>query len=211
MRTTSSDDSRREPSEVLYRGCMGTAGAAITIVFAVLALWTLWQLIAVGFSALNLVLAAFFAVLSVGGLFMLRTGFRKQSAPKLDGSLLGGSRQRGVLRVAKKLDGRVTLGELTLHTRLEVADAREILEQFELHGVAEMQISDSGREVYVFPAFADGGEDKLTARSPLDAADREVELLFEELAAEEAAAERDEEVHVAASPAGNTQHPPSED
>lgn len=197
MPAPTENNSQREPSEVLYRGCLTTAGVGMTLAFAVLAGFSIWQLFG-AFSVLNVLAAVFFGVMSLAGLFLARHGLRRGAGEQTARpSIGGGSHQRGVLRTARKYHGRVTLPEITLETRLDVAEARAILDEFELQGICEMQLSDSGGEVYVFPAFVEGGIDKETARSILDE-DAEVELLFEEFAELEEAEKQREEATVGA-------------
>lgn len=188
---SSQQHTERDPSEVMYRGCMGLLGVGMMLGFFVAAGYTLWT----GLTLVNLGLAGFFLLLALGGTLMLRAAVlrgRRDTSAEDDADPMHGSRQRGVLRTARKLEGRLTLAEVSLHTRLDVAEAREVLDEFERHGIAEMQISDSGQEVYVFPAFTDGGRDKLTATSVLDE-DDEVELLFDQLEEELAAKAEEEE------------------
>jgi hypothetical protein len=183
---SSNDSSQRDPSEVMYRGVMGVGGVTLFAAASAFAILSIYQLITAGFSLGALATLLVVSIAAIVGLAMLRAAFHAGSADAADAAgPLDGSRQRGVLRTAQKYDGRLTLAEISLETRLEVDEARQILDKFELHGVAELQISDGGQEVYVFPAFSDDGRDKLTARSPLDE-DAEVELLFKELAEEQA-------------------------
>lgn len=182
------DSNQRDPSEVMYRGVMGIGGLLLFLFGAGMSGYAIYSLITAGFAVGTLATLGIMGVVAIVGLVMLRVSRSSKSNDDQsdDGDLLEGSRQRGVLRTARKYEGRVTLAEITLETRLDVAEARKLLDEFELHGIAELQISDNGQEVYVFPAFTDGGRDKLTARSPLDE-DAEVELLFEQLAEEQAA------------------------
>lgn len=185
---------QRDPSEVMYRGVMGIGGLLLFLFGAGMSGWAIYSLITAGFAAGTLVTLGIMGVVAIVGLVMLRVSRSAKSDDNVnhDADLLEGSRQRGVLRTARKYEGRVTLAEISLETRLDVSEARQILDEFELHGIAELQISDGGQEVYVFPAFTDGGRDKLTARSPLDE-DAEVELLFEQLAQEQAEQEQAEQ------------------
>lgn len=87
--------------------------------------------------------------------------------------------QREALRLARDLDGRLTVAELALETSLSIDEARALLEELTHDGVAELQLTDAGNNVYVFGAFVDGGRQKLSARSMLD---DDVELEFDKLA-----------------------------
>lgn len=178
----SSDDSdnQREPSEVMYRAGLGVVGFVLLTMGAGLTAYGIWDLISAGVDAAGLFALVVVSMAAIGGGWMLRAAFRYGRDDPGDADLLEGSRQRGVLRIAQKYDGRVSLAEITLETSLELSEARALLDEFELHGVADLQISDAGQQVYVFPAFADGGRDRLTAQPPLDR-DAEVELLFRSL------------------------------
>jgi hypothetical protein len=182
----SNDPSQRDPSEVMYRGVMGVGGFVLFAAAAAFAVYSIYALITVGFALGTLAALLVVSIAAIAGLAMMRASFRARSDDAAEeAGPRDSSRQRGVLRTAQKYNGRLTLAEVTLETRLDVTEARQLLDNFELQGVAEMQISDAGQEVYVFPAFTDDGRDKLTAKSPLDE-DAEVELLFEELAEEQA-------------------------
>lgn len=189
--SSTSSDRQREPTEVLYRGCMTAGGAVFALVCAGLAAWAVALLILEGFSLLNLAIALFFGLFALLGAVLSYRGFKYRSDRASTGPRRG-SRRRTVLRVARKMGGRLTLGELTLHTRLEPDEAQKILDDLEMHRIAELQLTESGREVYVFPTFADDEADKKTARSLTDGRDEEVELLLDELDELEEREEREE-------------------
>ncbi|QDG53852.1 hypothetical protein FIV42_24845 [Persicimonas caeni] len=92
--------------------------------------------------------------------------------------------QREALRMARDMNGHLTVAELALDTSLDIDAARTLLDELVDDGVADLQLTDSGSRVYVFPAFVDGGRGKFSARSMLDD-DAEIELEFEKLAAQQ--------------------------
>jgi hypothetical protein len=177
----------------MYRGVLGVAGFTLFAAGLAFAIYSIYALVTGGFALGTLAALLVVSITAIAGMGMLRASFRSGSDDAADNpTQLDSSRQRGVLRTAQKYQGRLTLAEISLETRLDVDEARAILDKFEMQGIAELQISDAGQEVYVFAAFSDDGQDKLTARSPLDE-DAEVELLFKELAEEQAAASEQEE------------------
>ncbi len=176
----SDSENQRDPSQVMYRGCLTASGAGLLMLGLGLVGYGLFQLVTVGASAATVGALIVVSLMALGGAGLLVLARKAAPATTDDADLLAGSRQRGVLQIARKYDGRVTLAEITLETSLEMAEARAILDDFQVHGVADLQVSDSGQQVYVFAAFTDNGRDKLTAQSPLDE-DAEVELLFEQL------------------------------
>jgi hypothetical protein len=85
-------------------------------------------------------------------------------------------RQQDVLELAEELGGRVTVAEMALKLSYTVDEVREQLEAFVDEGIAEPGVSDSGREVYLFPEFWDEN-DKMTAEDPMK---REFDAIFDE-------------------------------
>jgi membrane protein implicated in regulation of membrane protease activity len=82
--------------------------------------------------------------------------------------------QQDVLDWAESLGGEVTVPEVALRSRYTVEEVRDQLNAFVDEGVAEPGVSESGRDVYIFPEFRDP-DDRRTATAPLED-DLEVEL-----------------------------------
>ncbi|MFW5966132.1 MAG: hypothetical protein ACOCV2_01385, partial [Persicimonas sp.] len=176
MSPSSSD--QNDPSDVVYRGCLISGGAAFALLCAGLSTWAIWLLVTAGFSLANLAIAIFFGLFTLVGLFLSWKGARHAGKTPVR-RMLEESAHRTVLRLAKQEGGRLTLGEVTLETRLQPAEAEEVLQELELHRIAELRVTESGREVYDFPAFLEGDNDHEEARAVLEE-DDEVALLLEE-------------------------------
>lgn len=58
-----------------------------------------------------------------------------------------------VLLLAKQCRGRITVAELAVETSFGIDEAKAALHECAQKGVAELQMTDSGHEVYLFPAF----------------------------------------------------------
>lgn len=71
-------------------------------------------------------------------------------------------RERRVLRFAERERGRVTIPEVATNCDLSLADSKQALERLVLAEVAEIQVTQSGVLVYVFPGFL-SDEDKAKA------------------------------------------------
>lgn len=193
-----------EPSDVVYRGCLITGGAAFALLCAGLSIWAIWLLVTTGFSLANLAIAIFFGLFTLVGAFLSWKGVRHGGKTPVR-RMLEESAHRTVLRLAKESGGRLTLGEVTLETRLEPAEAEKVLQELELHRIAELRITDSGREVYDFPAFIEGEGAREEARAVLED-DDEVALLldeFDELEEAEREEAKREEVAVRSSQTGD--------
>ncbi len=88
-----------------------------------------------------------------------------RSPGRADTSAMSQERAR-VLRLAASKQGRLTAEETALGAHISVQQAQALLDEMVIAGTADTWISDSGRMVYVFGSFVDGG-DKLTAEDPL--------------------------------------------
>ena len=62
-------------------------------------------------------------------------------------------REQRVLDLAERQGGRVTVAEVASRCDLTVDASKAALDQLVLHGVAELQVSEQGVLVYVFPGF----------------------------------------------------------
>ena len=62
-------------------------------------------------------------------------------------------RERRVLRLAEREEGRLTIPETAARCNMTFAEAKAALDLLVLHDVAEIQISESGVLVYVFRGF----------------------------------------------------------
>jgi hypothetical protein len=80
------------------------------------------------------------------------------SAPPADEA----ERERRVLRLAEREDGRVTIPEAAARCTMTIEEAKETLDRLVLHDVAEIQVAESGVLVYVFRGFL-SDKDKASA------------------------------------------------
>lgn len=71
-------------------------------------------------------------------------------------------RERRVLRLAEREDGRVTIPEAAARCNMTIGEAKATLDRLVLHDVAEIQVSESGVLVYVFRGFL-SDKDKASA------------------------------------------------
>ena len=71
-------------------------------------------------------------------------------------------RERLVLRFAEHERGRVTIPEVATHCNMTIADSKTALDRLVLLEVAQIQVTQSGVLVYVFPGFL-SDEDKAKA------------------------------------------------
>lgn len=62
-------------------------------------------------------------------------------------------RERRVLRLAEREDGRVTIPEAAARCNMTIEEAKATLDRLVLHDVAEIQVAESGVLVYVFRGF----------------------------------------------------------
>lgn len=76
------------------------------------------------------------------------TGFRPPAPPASPTE-----RERAVLRFVQQQHGRVTVAEVASVCDITVVDAKATLDGFVLQEAAQLQITDSGVLVYVFPGF----------------------------------------------------------
>jgi hypothetical protein len=80
-----------------------------------------------------------------------------------DGPDTAADRERRILQFAEAEKGRVTVAEVAAHCRLTVTQAKTDLDRLVLQQVAELQVTENGVLVYVFPGFL-SDEDKASAR-----------------------------------------------
>lgn len=71
-------------------------------------------------------------------------------------------RERRVLRLAEREEGRVTIPETAARCNMTIGEAKATLDRLVLHDVAEIQIAESGVLVYVFRGFL-SDKDKASA------------------------------------------------
>jgi hypothetical protein len=182
--TSSTPDSDQQTGwSTARRGCLGVASFGTLAVFVPLTMAFVWEMLTVGAMEGTIPAGIFSLIMSLGAGWALWRTIKAGSDDDAAAAPSKEEMQRRVLAVARKCQGHLTLAELTLETSLGLEEARSLLEDFQLQGVANLEMTDAGQEVFVFPAFVDGGRDKFTARSLLDDSE-DVELLIEELAEE---------------------------
>lgn len=182
--TSSTPDSgQRGGWSTARRGCLGVSAFATLAVFIPMTMAFAWEMVSTGPADGTIAAGIFSMIMAAGASWALWYAFKAGSADDKSEELSEEEVQRKVLAVARRCQGHLTLAELTLETSLGLDEARSVLHDFQMQGVANLEMTDAGQEVYVFAAFVDGGKDKFTARSLLDD-DEDVELLIEELAEE---------------------------
>jgi hypothetical protein len=72
-------------------------------------------------------------------------------------------RERRILRLAERGRGRVTIPEVAARCAMTVAEAKSELDRLAAAGVAQIQVTQNGVLVYVFPGFL-SDEEKASAR-----------------------------------------------
>lgn len=161
--------------EEIGRVTLGVVGIVVLAVSAFVVTWAGVELTAPGFQPGALLVAA-----AVSGSIFALTGlllfWRAMVAGGTRAERRDRKRQQDLLDAAEARGGRVTVAELALHTSYSVDEVGEQLETFVDEGIAEIGVSDRGREVFMFPEFEEK-EDKLTADDPLRT---EVEAAFDE-------------------------------
>jgi hypothetical protein len=165
--------SEREPTQVAYRGCLFVTGIGSFVVFSVFLALTIWQMIAQGVTGLLIASAVLFGLFALGGVGLLGWAWRqRRRAP--DSVSFRDNHQRGVLRVARRMNGVVTVADIGVETTMTIDQAERVLDDFSRRGIAELRVRDDGTHQYVFPSFADGNLDAIPADDPLAA---EIEAL----------------------------------
>ena len=78
-----------------------------------------------------------------------RQGAHRTAAPPATEA----ERERRVLRLAEHEHGRVTIPEVAAHCTMTIEESKEELDRLVLLEVAEVQVTEAGVLVYVFPGF----------------------------------------------------------
>ncbi len=73
---------------------------------------------------------------------------------------IGKSMERRVLHLAAANDGELTAAKLALSTQLRADDCRQVLEQFEVLGLARAHIGANGEIRYIFPELQESLEEE---------------------------------------------------
>jgi hypothetical protein len=165
--------SEREPTEIAYRGCLFVTGIGSFVAFAAFLALTIWQIIAQGATGLLIASAVMFGLFALGGIGLFLYAWRKQASTPKPVSFRD-NHQRGVLRVARRSSGVVTVADIGVETTMTVDEAEGVLDDFSRRGIAELRVRDNGTHEYVFPSFAEGNVDAIPADDPLAA---EIEAL----------------------------------
>jgi len=97
------------------------------------------------------------AILAVGG-YLLNKLRPWQTEPRDDADA-GGREfdeavERAVLALAAESGGRLTVADVAMHTKLNVDDARAMLESFHMKDVAYPDATGEGYVAYTFPSLA---------------------------------------------------------
>lgn len=166
--------------EELGRVTLGIVGIVVLGMSAFIVTWAGVELSAPGFQPGALLVAAAVsgAIFALTGLLLfwraMSGGHQRREARRQE------RRQQDLLDAAETAGGRVTVAELALRTAYSLDDVNEQLEEFVDDGIAEIGVSDRGREVYIFPEFEEK-RDKMTAEDPMRTS---VEAVFDQFAAE---------------------------
>lgn len=94
----------------------------------------------------SMVLLTFALLLGLPAGLFAYLGLREPPPIKIDKTL-----ERRVLQLAAKNDGELTASQLALSSQLPIQDCQEVLERYEMMGVAHAQVGDQGELRYVFP------------------------------------------------------------
>jgi hypothetical protein len=78
-----------------------------------------------------------------------------REAPRIADAL----KEKEILRAARRESGRLTPTVAALKSSVSIEDAEKILKKLVDHGYADMEVTDDGRILYVFPEFLPEGED----------------------------------------------------
>lgn len=60
------------------------------------------------------------------------------------------ARERQILQLAAKNQGRLTVADVAMHIDISTAEAKKILEEFHLNGLADISASEGGNVLYRF-------------------------------------------------------------
>lgn len=161
--------------EEIGRATLGIVGILVLSISSFVVTWAGVELTAPGFQpgALLIAAAVSASLFALTGLVLFWRGMVAGGSPE---ERLDRRRQQDLLDAAKQRGGRVTVAELALHTSYSVDEVGEQLDAFVDEGIAEIGVSDRGREVFMFPEF-EQEDDKLTADDPLRT---EVEAVFDD-------------------------------
>lgn len=170
----------------IFSGCLlGAAGLMSTLFFGLVTMIGVADLIKAAPTSFTseVALVIFFGALTLMSILMLWGGYRLgQSGRALNEETRMQAATRRVLSLARAHSGRLTLSEVLLETHLDQQTAQTVLEAAYKNGIADLQISDSGQERYIFN-FSDDRAPKSPTRSLPDP-DQELEAAFEKLAQE---------------------------
>lgn len=171
--TSPSSSVERDPTEVAYRGCLFLTGAGSIVGFTVFLALTIWQIVAQGATGLLIASAVLFGLFALGGVGLTWYAWQRNSTEKSSVSFRD-NHQRGVLRVARRYDGAITVADVGIETTMTIDEAEAVLDDFARRGIAELRVQDNGTHQYVFPSFLNGNVDAIPPDDPLAA---EIEAL----------------------------------
>jgi hypothetical protein len=154
----------------MERGCLGAVGIAIALGSAFFVATAAVELATGGDGKTSPgVLAGlfiFFLGTAIAGGYlawrMLRTARPAQAGSERARPRTDAERERRILQFAETEHGRVTVAEVAAHCDMTVSEAKVTLDRLVTQQVADIQVTDSGVLVYVFPGFL-SDEDKACA------------------------------------------------
>lgn len=162
------------------RSCLGMAGIAWSALCLFFVSAGIGDMIAG--NTIGGPMAIFFGFLALGGFVMMFQGFRKVD-PK---AMSHRDKERLVLEIARSHDGELTIEELAVDSDLSAFECKEILDVLAEVGTCDTWVGRHGETIYVFRGFLLDGRPKRS----FDPMKGDVELQFDELAAEEQAEAR---------------------
>ncbi len=112
-------------------------------------------------------LVVFFLGTGVAGVMLARANRTpRRSAPPPGPPPLSKeeARDQCILDLARAERGRVTVEEVAAHCDLGIDEAKQALDRFAVQRVAEMQVSERGILVYLFPGFLSDEEKRRAGR-----------------------------------------------
>ncbi len=106
-------------------------------------------------------LLIFFTATFAGSVYMLIKHSRARRKRGLEKT------EREILKMIARKNGRITPEEIAVNSDMTIDEAKDHLERLCENGAGELQVTESGRLVYVFFGFLNP-EEKKTAKSVLD-------------------------------------------
>lgn len=89
---------------------------------------------------------------------MITDGVDRKRAGRQIPRIADALKEKEILRAARREAGKLTPTIAALKSSVSIEDAEKILKKLVDHGYADMEVTDDGRILYVFPEFLPEGE-----------------------------------------------------